>query len=229
MNSQLLLQVTDDLPPPSKVMWEDMKRILVNPKAINIPTVKLSEQTKEETEQDKHIQKIAKRTSIVNSIFLCNTTEMDACHRVFCLFMPVLVAYEHIKISSQPTVKGYSVFTNYMFYLTSKDDPQPLLIIEVKREATSCHISTTPAFAQVLREVHIIGQDLTLLPFMLTNSSTWTIGYCSVANQKKIELLSAASVFINHNVDTDNSEAYKTILHFFRDYITSQSSRSSQT
>ena len=41
MNSQLLLQVTDDLPPPSKVMWEDMKRILVNPKAINIPTVKV--------------------------------------------------------------------------------------------------------------------------------------------------------------------------------------------
>ena len=78
-----------------------------------------------------------------------------------------------------------------MFHLTREADThtnKPLQIIEAKREATSCHISETPAFAQMLREVHIIGQDLpigTLLPFMLTNSSTWTMGYCSVAKKKE--------------------------------------------
>ena len=141
MNSQLLLQVTE-LPPPSKILWKDMKRILLNPQAI--PTLNFAE-----TEQETCIiQKIAKRTSIMNSIFLCNTTAMNACHRVFCLFMPLLIVYKDIEISSQPTVKDNS---DYMFHLTREADThtnKPLLIIEVKREATSCHISETPAFPE---------------------------------------------------------------------------------
>ena len=143
MNSQLLLQVTE-LPPPSKILWKDQKRILVNPQAYKIPTLNFAE-----TEQETCIiQKIAKRTSIMNSIFLCNTTAMNACHRVFCLFMPVLIVYKDIEISSQPTVKDNS---DYMFHLTREADThtnKPLLIIEVKREATSCHISETPAFPE---------------------------------------------------------------------------------
>ena len=73
---------------------------------------------------------------------------MNACHRVFCLFMPVLIVYKDIEISSQPTVKDNS---DYMFHLTREADThtnKPLLIIEVKREATSCHISETPAFPE---------------------------------------------------------------------------------
>ena len=92
----------------------------------------------------------------------------------FFTFLPILSIHKDTKISSQPTVKGHSVFTDYMFHLTREYDThtnKPLLIIEVKREETSCQISETPAFAQMLREVHIIGQHLpldTLLPFILT-------------------------------------------------------------
>ena len=126
--------------------------------------------------------------SMIDRIFLCNTSEMDACHRVFFTFLPIFSIYKNVKISSQPTVRDHTVFTDYMFHVNCDDTNKPLLIIEVKRVEVSCHIGRTRAFAQMLRELHILAEQLpvnTLLPFILTNSATWGMGYCRVAANKK--------------------------------------------
>ena len=94
---------------------------------------------------------------------------------------------ENIKISSQPTVKNHSVFTDYMFHFTHSGNKKPFLIVEVKQQDISCHIGPTKAFAQMLREVHILSEHLSQgasLSFILTNSFTWAImGYCTVTKK----------------------------------------------
>ena len=66
--------------------------------------------------------------------------------------------------SSQPTVRDHAVFTDYMFHVNRDDTNTPLLIIEVKRLEVSCNIGPTRAFAQMLRELHILAdKDLVAL------------------------------------------------------------------
>ena len=96
--------------------------------------------------------------------------------------------------------------------------------MEVKPQDISCHVGPTKAFAQMLREVHILSEPLSQgasLPFILTNSSTWAVGYCTVTKHRKLQIMSGATI----NTPGYNSEGYKKNLRFFKGCV-DQSSQS---
>ena len=213
MNSQLLLQVAE-LPTPSSIQWKDVEKIIINENLQDIPLLSL-EGTETTTEQETTcIKNITEHVVIINKMFLCNASEMDACHKVFFTFLPILNMCENIKISSQPTVKNHSVFTDYMFHFTHNGNKKPFLIVEVKRQDISCHIGPTKAFAQMLREVHILSEPLSpgaSLPFILTNSFIWAMGFCTVKKNRKLHITSGVTI----NTPGYNGEGYKQLLRFF--------------
>ena len=104
MNSQLLLQIAE-LPAPSSMQWKDVPKILVNSVIREIPIVKFQEEVQETTETEQEttettIQKMSEYITMIDRIFLGNTSEMDACHRVFFTFLPIFSIYKNVKISS---------------------------------------------------------------------------------------------------------------------------------
>ena len=204
MNSQLLLQVAE-LPNPSSIQWKAVeKTIITNDKLEDIPLLNL--EGTETTADQETIKNIIEHVAMINKIFMCNTTEIDACHKVFFTFLPILNMCENIQISS---------FTDYMFHFTHSGNNKPFLIVEVKRQDISCHIGATKSFAQMLREVHILSENLPLgasLPFILTNSFTWALGYCTVTKNRKLHIASGATI----QTPGHDDEGYKKLLRFFK-------------
>ena len=104
-----------------------------------------------------------------------------------------------VQIQCQPTFENHPILTGSLICMT---DDKPKLIIEVKEVAiyTSLVIQTKEV-AQILREVHIVTEKTSTLPFLLTNSVIWSFG---VAQQvgNKVTVLSTLEANVRDDYDT---------------------------
>ena len=85
------------------------------------------------------------------------------------------------------------------------------LIIEVKRSTiyASIHLKSKEA-AQMFREVHIVTENKSTIPFLLTNSVIWHFGIAQRVGNK-VSIISALEVNVK--------DGYNTIYQVLRKYL----------
>ena len=183
------------LPSPSNMTWKDATKIL---SSVDITT-----------NSDKileNLPSITPRKDILADVnmFFSNMTEMDATVRVVQFLLAVCKDIydstgQKVKIQCQPTFENLPIFTDFLICVT---DDKPKLIIEVKKTAiyTSLTIQTKEV-AQVLREVHIVTEKTSTLPFLLTNSAIWSFGVAQRVGNK-VTILSTLEAHVRGGYDT---------------------------
>ena len=194
----------DGLPSPSDMTWEDATKILSNVDITRNPDKILENRPS-----------ITPRKDILADvdIFFSNVTEMDAIVRVVQFLLAVCKDIydstgQKVQIQCQPTFEIHPILTGSLICMT---DGKPKLIIEVKEVAvyTSLAIQTKEV-AEILREVHILTEETSTLPFLLTNSVIWSFGVAQRVGNK-VTVLST----LEANVRVD----YDTIYQVLRKYL----------
>ena len=129
-------------------------------------------------------------------MFFTFETEMDATVRVVQLLLVVCKdiydsTQQRVKVQCQPKFGEHPIFTDF---LICKTDDTPKLIIEVKRSTiyTSLHLKSKEA-AQTFKEVHIVTEKTSTLPFLLTNSVMWNFGVAQRVGNK-VSIISSLEV-----------------------------------
>ena len=183
------------LPSPSNMTWKDATKIL---SSVDITT-----------NSDKileNLPSITPRKDILDDVnmFFSNVTQMDATVRVVQFLLAVCKDIydstgQKVKIQCQPTFENHPVFTDFLICMT---DDKPKLIIEVKKSATYPGLALkTKEVAQMLREVHIVTEKTSTLPFLLTNSVVWSFGVAQRVGNK-VTVLSTLEVNVRYEYDT---------------------------
>ena len=182
--------------------WADVRKIMdgVMPRAVAAPQrkVELTDYTKESLKcLDRHFE---------------NTSEMEAVLRVAIIVIQA-VSGLGVKVSLQPAIECHPTFTD--FYFVIEEGEVPLAFIEVKNSGKAVHLGAhTPEVAQTLREAHIIMAKLeswTPIPFILTNSFTWSFGLAEKKTQCKIGI--KERFFISADVENTSSSEIEQVMH----------------
>ena len=183
------------LPSPSDMTWEDATKILSS-----------ADITRNSDKILENLPSITPRKDILADVnmFFSNVTEMDAAVRVVQFLLAVCKDIydstgQKVKIECQPTFENYPVFTDVLICTT---DGKPKLIIEVKRsDMYPSLILKTEEVAQMLREVHIVTEKKSILPFLLTNSIIWSFGVAQRVGNK-VTILSTLEANVHYKYDT---------------------------
>ena len=192
------------LPSPSDMTWKDAKKILSS-----VDIARNSDKILE------NLPSITPRKDILADVdmFFSNETEMDATVRVVQFLLAVCKdifesTQKKVEIKCQPTFENHPVFTDVLICMT---DDKPKLIIEVKKSDiyTSLTIKTKEV-AQMLREVHIVTEKTSTLPFLLTNSAIWSFGVAQRVGNK---------VTILSTLEANVYDKYDTVYQVLRKYL----------
>ena len=183
------------LPSPSDMTWEDATKILSS-----------ADITRNSDKILENLPSITPRKDILADVnmFFSNVTEMDATVRVVQFLLAVCKdVYDStgqiVQIQCQPTFENHPVFTDVLICTT---DGKPKLIIEVKKSIIHPDLTLqTNEVAQVLREVHIVTEKTSTLPFLLTNSTIWSFGVAQRVGNK-VTILSTLEVNVRYEYDT---------------------------
>ena len=129
---------------------------------------------------------------IVSRYFL-NSSEMDAILRVFVLLALAIDGQQDVKVSMQHSLTYHKTFTD--FYIFVKAGKIPRFFIEVKKPTENVRLGRPDKpTAQALRKAQILlceckeGYQLEWLPFLLTNSETWSFGVAEKCQGSMIKL-----------------------------------------
>ena len=174
------------LPTPSNMEWKDVERGVLEGV---IPTIALFPGDKKAAALKKYTNESLK---ILNEHFR-NETEMEAVIRVAVIVLDA-VKDTKLKVQLQPSVKHLTTFTDFYFLIKENGDDIPKAFIEVKNISVSVGMSQTKPVAQALREAQIIISEILpssmkQLPFILTNSNTWSFGLAKRARGGKISIV----------------------------------------
>ena len=193
------------LPSPSNMTWEDAKKILSSVDVTQNPDIILED-----------LPSVTPRKDILADVdrFFTNVTEMDATVRVVQFLLAVCKdifesTQKKVEIKCQPTFENNQTFTDFLICMMNGT---PKLIIEVKRSSiyTNVNLPSKEA-AQIFREVHIITENISTLPFLLTNSIIWSFGVARRLGNE-VSILSTLEANVQRG-------GYDTVYQVLRKYI----------
>jgi hypothetical protein len=188
------------LPPPTATSASDIGSILAgkipSPTMLyHVPLYKISDSTK------AHLQVLSDRFG--------HTTESEVLIRVVAYVAEVVQSLD-VTVNLDASIQFHPRFTD-LFVIWCNN--QPVTLVEVKRTKFNTVLrEESDETAQVLREVQIVllsYPKVTALPFVLTNSLTWSFGY-AMRKGSRIVVAKHASIMLG---GTSADENVQRMLH----------------